>query len=228
MDHMSKLCHIDIPSYSFKQEKFNSISHLAGIPIGIATIIASSCLFAFRKLSSPFFIGLIIFGLTTIILYLISGLYHLTNPEMETAKKLLRIIDHCTIYVLIAGTYTPICIYLFDKTILGLITLILEWSFALIGILINAINLTNKWVKIISMILYLVMGWLLLFTGMFIYLPTIPFILILIGGLSYTVGSITYGIGHKKLSFHSIFHIFVLIGTIIQAIGVILIFIIMS
>ncbi len=225
MDHKSKLCHIDIPSYSFKQERFNTISHLLGVPIGVAIIIISSCLFAFHDLSSPYYLGLLIFGFSTIILYSVSGVYHAKNPADEYGKKLMRIIDHCTIYVLIAGTYTPICIYLLDKTVIGLVMLIIQWSCAIIGIVINAINLTNKWIKTISMILYLVMGWLLLFTGAFLYLPQNAFTYLLIGGISYTVGSILYGIGHKKLSFHSVFHVFVLLGTIIQSIGVFYLFI---
>ena len=224
MENKNKLCHIDIPSYSFKQERFNSISHFFGIPIGITVLITSFILFFIKLLPFTFFIGLIIFGFSTIILYFVSGYYHAKNREKEYQKKILRIIDHCTIYVLIAGTYTPICLYLMVINNIGLIMLIIQWSLAVIGIVINAVDLTNIYVKTISMILYLVMGWLIIFTGAQLLIPELPFILILAGGLSYTLGSVLYGIGHKKLTFHSVFHIFVLIGTLIQAIGVIYLF----
>lgn len=224
MEKKSILCHIDIPSYSFKQEKFNSISHFLGIPIGLTILITSFILFFSKLLPFIYFIGLDIFGVSTILLYFISGYYHVQNPKDEVAKKILRIIDHCTIYVLIAGTYTPICLYLMSKSYVGVIMLAIQWVLAIVGIVINAIDLTNIYVKTISMILYLVMGWLIIFTGAHLLIPETPFILILTGGLSYTLGSVLYGIGHKKLTFHSVFHIFVLIGTLIQAIGVIYLF----
>ena len=109
--------------------------------------------------------------------------------------------------------------------VIGLVILIIEWFLAIVGIVINAVDFSNKAVKTVSMVLYLALGWLILFTGGFIYLPDNSFLYILIGGILYTVGSILYGVGHKILSFHSIFHIFVLLGTVFQTVGVLLLFI---
>ena len=215
---------IDIPSYSYKQEKFNSVSHFLGIPIGIVVLVISIILFALRRIDTLYFTGLLIFSISISLLYMMSGMYHGEDKINEKEKKIKRVIDHCTIYILIAGTYTPICLYINSINNIGLITLILEWSLAFIGIIINAIDFTNKYVKAISMFLYLALGWLIIFSGAFIYLTSLPFIFILTGGILYTVGSILYGIGHKNLNFHSVFHIFVLLGTLFQSIGVLFIF----
>ncbi len=218
------IANLDVPKYSSSQDDFNFYSHLLGIPLGIAIIVASIVIFLKGIIDVPSLIGLLIFGITTTTLYSVSSIYHKT-PIDHKCKKIKRAIDHSTIYALIAGTYTPICISLMSKTNLALVVLILQWSLALIGIFINLYNLKNKYVKAISMVLYIAMGWMILFTTLFTYLSTEAFILILLGGISYTLGSILYGIGHKKnLWFHAVFHVFVLIGTILQAIGVFYLF----
>ena len=224
MNQQRKLERIEIPSYSLNQELFNSISHFAGVFIGVIIII-NACVMRFVSgLLLNYFIGLLVFGTTSILLYLISGLYHIESPYNANAKRIKRILDHCTIYLLIAGTYTPICLYIMSIHPIGLALLIIEWILAVLGIALNAINMQNKIIQGISMFLYLALGWLILFSGGFIYLPFNSFLYILIGGIIYTIGSITYGIGHKNLNFHSLFHIFVLLGTIFQTYGVINLF----
>lgn len=213
-----------IVTYSEKQDRFNFISHLIGIPVGVGVLIFALVMFFKSLIPFEIFIGLIVFSLTIIGLYLVSALYHHAE-QLSKKKKIRRIIDHCTIYALIAGTYTPICIYMMKESVLGLVLLILQWSFALIGILLNAISLDNRVIKVISMILYIAMGWMILYTTGFTLIPKLSFIFILIGGIIYTIGSILYGIGHTNKWFHSIFHIFVLLGTILQTVGVIFLFI---
>ena len=115
--------------------------------------------------------------------------------------------------------------YISSISVIGTITLILEWSLAAIGVILNAIDMNNKAIKIISMTLYLVLGWLILFTTGFRFIPDTSFFLILAGGIVYTIGSILYALGHKNLNFHGVFHVFDLVGTIIQLIGVLLLFI---
>ena len=216
------LLKISIPKYTFKQEVFNSVSHFLGVPLGIATIVISFILYFVNHLALGYFIGLLVFGISIVALYMVSGLYHSESPNKPVNKKVKRVLDHCTIYLLIAGTYTPICIYIASINLIGVVVLIIEWFMAIVGILINAIDFTNKYVKAISMFLYLALGWMVLFSGAFIYLPFNAFLFILIGGILYTVGSVLYGVGHKNLSFHSIFHVFVLLGTIFQSVGVFL------
>ena len=122
MNATNRLRKIDIPSYSFKQELFNSISHFIGAPLGLFIIIIASMLSIKFNLPTSYLIGLLVFGLTTIILYTVSGVYHISDPAKENSKKIKRIIDHCTIYLLIAGTYTPICLYIGSTNFIGHIT----------------------------------------------------------------------------------------------------------
>lgn len=221
MNSKERINKIDIPSYTFKQEIFNSVSHFLGIPMGIVIIIISFILRFLSNLRYEYFVSLIAFGISIIFLYFVSGIYHFTDPKIEKRKKILRILDHSTIYILIAGTYTPICVYLLlNNYNIGLVMLVVEWGLAILGASLNIIDFNNKFVKGISMFLYLALGWLILFTGGFIHLPYNSFNFILLGGILYTIGSILYGIGHKNLTFHSIFHIFVLCGTFVQSIGV--------
>ena len=130
-------------TYSEKQDRFNFISHLLGIPVGVAIFVFALVMLIKQTISLGIFIGLLVFSFTAIGLYIVSALYHHAD-QMSKKKKIRRIIDHCTIYALIAGTYTPICIYMMDKSVLGLVLLILQWSFAIIGIIINLISLDNK------------------------------------------------------------------------------------
>ncbi len=217
------IANLDVPEYTSSQDDFNFYSHLLGVPLGMAIIVASIVIYLQGTINVVSMIGLLIFGLTATILYSVSAIYHKT-PIDHKCKKIKRAIDHSTIYALIAGTYTPICIALLDKTNLALIVLILQWVLALVGVFINLYDLKNKYIKAISMVLYIALGWMILYTTLFTYLTSQAFVLILIGGISYTLGSILYGIGHKNLWFHAVFHVFVLIGTILQAIGVFYLF----
>ena len=214
----------ELVAYSEKQEKFNWVSHMLGVPLGYLIFVVSMIMFVIGKISVPYFIGLTVFAITAVVLYAVSASYHKAEANSDN-KRVKRIIDHCTIYALIAGTYTPICIYLMSQSIIGLILLIVQWSLAILGIALNAYNLNSKVVKTISMILYIAMGWMILFTTAFQLLPQISFGLILAGGIVYTIGSVLYGIGHSNKWFHSVFHVFVLFGTLLQAIGVFFLFI---
>ena len=213
---------VDIPEYTHKQDGFNAFSHLLGIPLAVFILVYGLVLYIQSRLSLFHLVGLLIFSLSMAAVYLVSFMYHGAS-KVSFKKKFLRILDHSTIYLLIAGTYTPICFVILETNIIGLIMLIIEWSGALFGIILNMFLFKHKWASITSFVLYLVMGWLCLFCGGFLYMPIMSFAFILAGGITYTIGSILYGIGHKNMTFHSVFHVFVLLGTIIQTIGVLFI-----
>ena len=212
---------VTIPSYTRKQETFNAISHALGILIAIFVFAFAIVKYVNNAIPLWHLIDLMIFADNTFMVYFISASYHYLNKDNKY-KKLLRILDHCTIYLLIAGTYTPICFVVYQEHIIGLIMLIIEWSGAVIGIVLNAFFFNNKVTKIISFILYVLMGWLAVYCGGYLYMDKLVFLFILLGGITYTIGSILYAIGHKKPIYHSIFHVFVLVSTIIQCIGVLL------
>lgn len=131
------------------------------------------------------------------------------------AKRIFRILDHCCIYLLIAGTYTPFTLIVLQGEI-GYTLFAIVWISAIIGIVLNALDVEKY--KVISMIAYLLMGWVVIFAmkPLFSALPFNGFLLLLIGGIIYTIGAIIYGLGRKIKYMHSIWHFFVLIGSILH------------
>ena len=223
MTYKETIAQVDIPPYTAKQEFFNGVSHALGIIVALIISLIALVSFSNNDLSLVDFIGLLVFVSTITAVYFVSSLYHFTARD-DANKKAYRVLDHCTIYLLIAGTYTPVCLSLMDQHVIGLIMLIIEWSCALLGIIMNAFFINKKYIKVLSLILYLAMGWLVLVSGGFLYMTPISFAFILAGGIVYSIGSILYSVGKKNLNFHCIFHVFVLLSTIVQAIGVLSIF----
>lgn len=213
---------MEMPVYSKGEEIFNLISHIVGGGIGIIIFITFVVLSIMKKYTFDLVSSLLIYGLSVILLYTISSIYHGLKAN-SISKKVFRILDHCTIYILIAGTYTPICIFAFMGIVEGYIILILEWVLAIIGIILNALFLNNKVAKGVSMFLYAFTGWMLvIFPSAIKLLSLEQFILILLGGVVYTVGILFYALGKKKKWSHSVFHILCVVATILQYIGVLL------
>ncbi len=204
---------ITIPNYNLGEELFNSISHGIGAALSIVALIL--CIIAGAKHHNVYaIISGIIYGLTSIILYIISCLYH--SLKVNRAKKVFRILDHCTIYFLIAGTYTPYALVTLREynPILGWSLFGVIWACAALGIVLTAIDL-NKY-KVFGMILYLIMGWMILFNfkSMIAAIDRNGLYLMLTAGVVYTIGAILYGIGKNKKYYHSIFHFFVLAASV--------------
>lgn len=220
MSYKENIEEIKIPEYTKGQERFNTISHVIGIPLAFVILLIGLYRLIISAIDVTAFLGLLVFVITIIDVYFVSSLYHGT-PANTFNKKLFRVLDHCTIYLLIAGTYTPICVVLMNEHVVGLVMLLVEWGCAVIGIILNAFFFKSKAVQVISLVLYLAMGWLVLFCGGFLYMSAISFGFVLAGGIVYSIGAILYAVGKKKnLYLHSVFHVFVLVSTIIQAIGV--------
>ena len=203
---------ISIPKYTLGEELISAISHGVGALLGIAALvlcIVKSCNpFDGYKLASS-----IVFGLTVTLLYLMSCLYH--SLKVNKAKRVFRVIDHCTIFLLIAGTYTPYTLVSLRGT-LGWWIFGVIWGIAVLGIVLNAVNL-KKFAKL-SVACYLIMGWIIVFAYQYMVQVMHPTALSLLiwGGIAYTVGAVLYAIGSKKKYFHSVFHFFCLAGTILH------------
>jgi hemolysin III len=217
----TKLVDRKLPNYSIAEERFNYISHIVGGVVGVMALISCVIISSWKHDLMGIYTS-IIYGITMVLLYCLSSIYHGLRDSI--AKRVFQVLDHCAIYILIAGTYTPIalcCIREVNPKI-GWGLFIFEWSMAVIAIIFNAIDL--KQYEVFSMICNLVMGW-----GVVVVLPLAMkaltlggFIYILVGGILYTIGAVLYGLGIKKRSYmHCIFHIFVLLGTIAQLIGII-------
>ena len=152
-----------------------------------------------------------------------SSIYHGLNPKRK-AKKVLQIIDHCSIFVLIAGSYTPFCLVTFLNydVVLGWTMFAIVWGFAILGIVLNAIDLRRY--RVFSMICYLAMGWCIIFKANILpeLLTTPGFVLLLLGGIIYSLGAIWYGFGKKLRYAHSIFHLFIVMGSLLQFLCIIM------
>ncbi len=211
----TKLKDRKLPSYTKGEEIFNMVSHIVGGSLGIAATVLLVVFSAIRGTTYSV-VSSAIFGFTMIVLYTMSSIYHGLRPNL--AKKVFQIIDHCSIFLLIAGTYTPfsLCTLREYKTSLGWTVFGIIWGLAVLGITLNAIDL--KTFKVISMVLYIGMGWCIVFTGKLIFqlLGPIGFTFLLAGGISYTIGAILYGLGRKVRYLHSIFHLFVVTGSILH------------
>lgn len=203
---------ITLPKYTLGEELISSISHGVGTLLSIAALILC-IVFAATKHNTLAVVASCIYGSSLVILYLMSCLYHALKPNK--AKKVFRVFDHCSIFLLIAGSYTPFLLITIGGT-KGIIMMIIMWIATIIGIVLNSINL-EKYDKL-SFILYLVMGWMIVFSfkQLLQTLPTTGFVLLLIGGIIYTVGAVIYVIGDKIKYMHSIWHFFVLGGSIFQ------------
>ena len=217
-----KLADRILPTYTIGEEIFNMVSHIVGGVAGIVTIVLCSVFGAIRNNAYGVVSG-VIFGVSMIFLYTMSSLYHGLKPNSKS-KKVFQILDHCAIFVLIAGSYTPfaLCTLREYSTALGWVIFGVIWGFAILGITLNSIDL--KKYKKFSMICYLAMGWCIVVRGDL--LPTllgIPgFTLLLAGGLIYTIGAVLYGLGKKHKYIHSIFHICVFLGNLLHVLCVLL------
>lgn len=164
----------------------------------------------------------IVFGVSMIALYSVSSVYH--GLRTNISKKVMQVIDHCTIYFLIGGTYTPILVCGVAKIdkVACWVTFGVVWGLAALATTLTAIDL--KKYSVFSMICYIGMGWAIIFSIRQAYqaLGFGGFALLLGGGVSYTIGAIIYNAGKKHRYFHAIFHIFVVIGSVLQALCILL------
>lgn len=212
-----------LPNYTKGEEIMNMVTHIIGGVIGIVALILCIIFSCLHK-DGYALAGSIVFGISMILLYTTSSIYHGLSPKKSTAKKVFQVLDHCTIFILIAGTYTPILLtgIRIHSPALAWSLFGILWGVAILGIIFNSIDI--KRYKKFSMICYLAMGWCIIFTAKdinaILELPAI--ILLVTGGIAYTIGAILYGIGKKKKYFHSIFHIFVNIGSLLHFLCILL------
>lgn len=217
----TKLCDRTLPHYSKGEEVMNMVTHITGG--GLAVIGSVFCILAVCRLGGwANILGAVIYCISMICVYTMSSVYH--GLRSGTAKKVMQVIDHCAIYFLIAGTYTPILItgFLTVYPGIGWGLLILQWGLTAVAVTLTAIDL--KQYKVFSMVCYIFMGW-----GIIFFLPqamqvmTKPgFWLLLAGGIAYTIGAVLFGLGKKLPWMHAVFHIFVILGSLFQYFAIVL------
>lgn len=207
-----------LPDYTTGEEIMNMVTHIVGGGLGVmALILGTAKAWGGGWLDMG---SVVLYGVSMVMLYTVSSVYHGLKPGM--GKKVLQVIDHCTIYLLIAGTYTPIVLIAFRPVYpaVGWGLFALEWILAALATTLTAIDL--KKYKALSMVFYIGLGWAVV--------PFIPqtieimgmagFGYLLSGGISYTIGAVLFGIGSKVRWMHSVFHIFVVLGSLLQFVAI--------
>lgn len=195
--------------YTLGEEITNSVTHGIGVLLSIAALIILLVI-SIQSKEPLKIISSIIYGMSLIVLYTMSTLYH---SLIGKAKNIFQILDHCSIYLLIAGSYTPYTLVVLRGKF-GLIIFLLIWIISTVGIVLNSVSIFKF--KILSQISYLLLGWIIIFVfnPLRKALSYNGLLLLILGGLSYTLGALFYYFGRKVRYFHSIFHIFVLLGSI--------------
>ena len=210
-----------LPDYTKGEEITNMVTHIVGGAVGILVMTFALILSISHR--NPWgIVSSAIYGVSFIQLYTISSVYH--GLRSGTAKKVLQVIDHCSIYLFIAGTYTPVVLCTLRPlypgwawTLFGIV-----WALTALAVTLTAIDL-KKYSKF-SMVCYIGIGWcvLLAIKPLLQVLPMGGFVLLLLGGITYTIGAVVYGVGKKHRYMHSLFHVFVLGGSVLQALCILL------
>lgn len=215
----TKLSDRALPDYCKGEEIMNLVTHAAGGGMAILILIVCVIRAAMRG-SAIDIVGSIIYGVSMILLYTMSSVYHGLRPS--TGKKVLQVIDHCTIYLLIAGSYTPVALSGLRSVSpwLGWGMFAFQWGVSALAITLTAIDLDRF--NIFSMVCYIGLGWAIIpfWRTILNCMGPVGFGLLLAGGIAYTVGAVLYGIGSKVRWMHSVFHIFVVLGSLLQFLSI--------
>lgn len=228
---------IELPNYKLRHELWNSISHgvtaLFGIVALILMMLKISGAFVggdlHVALNDPYiYVACAIYGFAIIVCMTISCIYH--SLAKNNGKRVLRVLDHDFVFLLVAGTYTPYCLIAMRNAPLwgiegtnwsGWLVFALVWALLALGVTMNSINI--KKYAALSMIIYICAGWMIILNCVELYkiIGFNGFLLLLFGGVSFTIGAILYGIGKKySVWFHTVFHFFVSIGVILQFLSI--------
>jgi hemolysin III len=199
----------------YKGERFNSISHLIGAAAALAGV-AGLIVIAAQQGDPWKVVSFSIYGASLILLYLFSTLYHSLH---HAGKTVFQKLDHLAIYLLIAGTYTPFTLVTLRGR-WGWVLFGLIWGLAVLGIVLEVF--LRKGRRIVPVVIYLAMGWLIVIVlkPLLGSLTRAGFIWLLLGGLFYTLGVFFYAIGSKVNHFHGIWHLFVMAGSLCHYISI--------
>ena len=211
-----------LPDYTKGEEITNMVTHIVGGALGILALVLCP-IAGFRHHSGYAIVSGIVYGLCMLALYSISSVYHGLSPRVF-GKRVMQVLDHCSIFALIAGTYTPIalCTLRSHSPALGWTIFGVIWALAALGITLNAIDL--KKYDLFSQACYLLMGWCIVFKIGLVrrLVGEAGFWLLLWGGVAYTVGAVLYAVGRKRRYAHSAFHVFVVIGSLLHFLYILL------
>ncbi len=222
MKKRTKLAERKLPDYTRGEEIFNMVSHIVGAAFAIPVMVLCIIRGAIEYGAAGVLTGLA-FSISMLVLFSISAIYHGLKSE-RCPKKVMQIIDHCSIFLLIAGTYTPVTLIALMHTepVTAWIMFGVVWLMSIIGIILNAIDL--KKFASFSMACYLGLGWciILCLPSLMAVLPPMGTILLFMGGIMYTIGAMFFGLEKEFRYMHSVFHLLVLGGSICHSLMILL------
>lgn len=219
MSTRTKLADRMLPNYTRGEEMVNMVTHIIGAALGIA-VLALCIIRAVQNRNVYGIVASAVYGAAMICTFTVSSVYHGLLPNY--GKKVMQVVDHCTIYFLIAGSYTVVVLSalrpVFPELAWGLFCFV--WVLTILAVVLTAIDL--KKYNVFSMVCYIGMGWCVIpFWRQTLQVLTVPgFLLLLTGGIAYTIGAVLYGLGKTKKWMHSVFHIFVVLGSVLQFLSV--------
>lgn len=209
-----------LPTYSLGEEIMNSITHLVGLLFGIATLVFFIIFNITHDVSFSFMVPFYVYSLIMMMVFFVSSFYH-SSKFGSKRRAVARIIDHCDIYAFVAATYFPICVHGLTNQGAAIAIMVIEISLALAGIILNLIPSNSNVISLITYLIYIIDGWIMIFFYPFgVGLRFNVFLFVLLGGIIYSIGAITYAIGSKRKWFHSIFHVFVVLAAMTQFVGI--------
>lgn len=198
---------VKLPGYSLGEELFNAISHGLGAILSIAALV----LMLVRARGVLPLVTVSIFGLTMIQLYTMSCIYHALSPRTK-GKRVLRVLDHCNVYLLVLGTYIPVSL-LGVGGAMGWVLFGIVCLFTVLGVTFSAIDVDKF--QVVEVVCHLVSGWSILLgiPGLLRHMGSGGLLWLVMGGVMYSVGAVLYAVGARKKYRHCVFHVFCLLGT---------------
>ena len=205
---------LGLPSYTLGEEIFSAVSHGLSALMGLAGFIL---LLIYCRREALVLASCCVYAVSLIIMFSVSCIYH--SLGINRGKKIFQILDHCAIFLLIAGTYAPMSLITLPG-LKGIILCAFVWVVAIVGIVLNCLDL-KKYSKL-SMVCYIIMGWSVIVTikDFYVSAGAVTFGFLLAGGIVYTVGAVLYGVGKKIPYVHSVWHIFVTAAAVLQYVSV--------
>ena len=202
-----KRIHLALPKYSLAEEITNAVTHGLGVALAIAGLVV---LLIYSPKTPLAIISVCLFGASMFLLYMVSTLYH--SLGVNRAKKVFQVLDHCTIFFLIAGTYTPISLLCIGGTV-GWVLVSIVWGVGILGTVLTAVDMHRF--KVFSMVCYIALGWcvIIFIKPLIDSMDQTSIVLLVVGGVLYTVGAVIYGL-RKVPYMHSVWHLFCLAGTV--------------
>lgn len=198
------------------EDIFSAVAHIVGAAFALVALV----LMLVKAQGVLAVVAVSVYGVCMLLLFTMSAIYHFLRRNK--GKKVLRVLDQCSIFLLIAGSYTPFGLLAFENSLTGYLLIAGVWAVSILGITLNAINMRHKAVVVFSQIAYVVLGWCVVFAvqPLFATIGWAGMLWLVLGGLFYTGGIFFFAFGRKVPYLHPVWHMFVVFGAVAQFVSV--------